>query len=152
MFIRWIERPPKIPGRYETALSLILADTKRVDGTVRQRHIAYLGGITDRGIENLIHCCSFWDSVTAAFDELGDTVPPADRERFETDIADRVPRPSADAYKDAARQTAQRYGWESLSTGFKAVLADEAEQWKAHETRVRAEDAEMVISIMHGRR
>jgi hypothetical protein len=95
----------------------------------RRRHRSaaahrYLGGITDRGIENLIHCCSFWDSVTAAFDELGDAVPPADRERFETAIADRVPRPSADAYKDAARQTAQRYGWESLSEGFKAVLAE----------------------------
>jgi hypothetical protein len=48
-----------------------------------------------------------------------------DRQRFEKAIAARVPRPSPSAYKKAARQVAQRWGWTDLTDGFKAVLADE---------------------------
>src|SRR5215469_1274577 len=47
MFIRWIERPSKTPGVYTTSLSAILAESKRVDGRPRQRHIAYISGIQD---------------------------------------------------------------------------------------------------------
>ena len=139
MFIRWIERPSKTPGYDETALSLILAETRRIDGKPRQRHIAYLGGITDEQIANLVSRCYFWDSVNAAFHKLGNQVTADDRQRFEKAIAARVPRPLPAAYEKAARQTAQRLGWTRLSNGFKAVLADEADRWKAHEAKQTAE-------------
>ena len=144
MFIRWIERPSKTPGYDETALSLILAETKRIDGKPRQQHIAYLGGITDEQIANLVSRCYFWDSVNAAFDRLGNQVTADDRQRFEKVIAARVPRPSPSAYKKAARQVAQRWGWTDLTDGFKAVLADEADQWKARDGERAAELAAML--------
>src|SRR5262245_23010813 len=106
MFIRWIERPSKTPGYYDTSLSLILAESARIKGEPRQRHIAYLGGITRLGIDSHELRCYFWDGVTATFDRLGNRVTPADRKRFEAAIADRVPRPSAAAYRTAARRVA----------------------------------------------
>ena len=67
-----------------------------------------------------------------------------DRQRFEKAIAARVPRPSPSAYKKAARQVAQRWGWTDLTDGFKAVLADEADKWKARDGERAAELAAML--------
>jgi hypothetical protein len=137
MFLRWIERPSK-DGFDWTALSLILAESKRIDGKPRQRHIAYLGGIRDDEITDVGSRCIFWDSVRAAFDRLDNQIVPADRKRFEVAIAARVPRPSAKAYKTAARQAARQWGWTKLSDGFKTALADEAGKWLAHDAELRA--------------
>ena len=110
MFIRWIERPSKTPGYDATALSLILAETKRIDGKPRQRHLAYLGGITDDQIKSPGSRCTFWDSVTAAFERLGNQVTPSDRQRFEAAIAERVPCPSAKDYKAVERERHEHEG------------------------------------------
>jgi hypothetical protein len=110
MFIRWIERPSKTPGYDATALSVILAETKRIDGKPRQRHIAYLGGITDEQIKCPDSRCYFWDSVTAAFDRLGNQVMPSDRQRFEAAIAERVPCPSSEEHKVVERERHEHEG------------------------------------------
>jgi hypothetical protein len=148
VYKRWIERPPKTPGYYGTGLSLILAESARVNGKPRQRHIAYLGGITALDIENIVYRCHFWDSVSAAFNKLGNEVPPADRKRFEAAIADRVPRPSSAEYKAAARKIAQRYGWSRLSKEFKAALANEADKWKAREVQIAREVSAELAEVM----
>jgi hypothetical protein len=105
MFVRWIERPSKSEGLHFTALSALLVESKRINGVPRQRHIGYLGGITDEQIGDLQSRCYFWDQVVAAFDKLDAKVKPEDRLRFEAAIAARVPRPSADEY-DEYRATA----------------------------------------------
>src|SRR5262245_8907901 len=116
MFIRWISRlnAPIYFGdgddewRQDTSYSLILAESYRDKGKPRQRHIAYLGGITDYGIKHLSHRCDFWDQVTAAFDRLANRVPPEDRKRFEAAIATKVPRPSAQQRKAVTRERVKR--------------------------------------------
>jgi hypothetical protein len=146
MFIRWIERPHNLErhpyrseGSHGSGLSCILAETKRIKGKPKQRHLAYLGGIRTIGIANDFQRCFFWDSVTAAFDRLHNKVKPEDRKRFEAAIAARVPRPSASLYKATARKSAQRVGWSFLRPGFKTALADEADKWKAYEKKMNEE-------------
>jgi hypothetical protein len=146
MFIRWIERP-NYDGTY-TGLSVILAETKRVDGRPRQRHIAYLGGIAEQQISDLVSRCYFWDSVRAAFNKLDNQIAPADRQRFEIAIAKRVPRPSAKAYETAARRVARKLGWSKISDGFKTVLAAEADKWIEHEKEIKAADRAELIKLM----
>jgi hypothetical protein len=97
-------------------LSALLVESKRVNGKVRQRHIAYLGGISQSPMRNQStmriagrpsHARArlreysiderrrqFWDSVTAAFDKLEGQIDPDERKRFEAIIAKRVPRPT----------------------------------------------------------
>ena len=124
MFIRWIERPSK-DGHDFTAMSAILAESKRVNGKPRQRHIAYLGGITDDAIEHLGSRYDFWNQVTAAFDKLDNQVTPSDRQRFETAIAARVPRPTADEHARVIRERAQheREREEGMGDLMRRVLA-----------------------------
>jgi hypothetical protein len=112
MFIRWITRlnvTPDADGRQDTAYSLVLAESRRVKGKPKQRHIAYLGGINDHGIKQPSHRCEFWHQVTAAFDRLGNQVMPEDRKRFETAIAAKVPRPTAKQRNAYVREQAK---WE----------------------------------------
>jgi hypothetical protein len=52
--------------------------------------------------------------------------------------------PSATEYKKAARQAAQQVVWTRLSEGFKAVPADEADEWKAHQAERGKLTAELI--------
>lgn len=144
MFIRWQTRKrssSQFGSKYDengkrrkdTHHAAILVASARLGGNPVQRHIAYLGGITDSGIAILHQRCFFWDGITAAFDKLGGKVSAADRKRFETAIAAKVPRPSKKEYKAAARESAQNIGWKYLTEEFKAALADEADKWQDHE-------------------
>jgi hypothetical protein len=114
MFIRWQSRERRRPKfdpwtEPDTHWSVILAETKRIDGQPRQEHIACLGSITDSDF--------FWDDITAAFDKLSKKVKPEDRKRFESALAVKMPRPSAEEYKGAARNSAQSFGWKFPTAG-----------------------------------
>jgi hypothetical protein len=145
MFIRWQSRERSWPqfGVWhdengerrpdDTHHRAILVEAVRVNGKPVQRHIAYLGGITESAISVPVQRCYFWDHITDQFDKLGKKISPADRKRLEKAIAAKVPRPTAKQYKDTARETVRTLGWgKFLHKGFKAVLADEADQWQGH--------------------
>jgi hypothetical protein len=106
--------------------TLVETKRERVNGQPRQRHIAYLGSISEARSKILVQRCHFWDHVADRLDNLGNRI--TNREQIETAIAKKVPRPSAAEYKEAARNRAEKVGWEALTDRQKAVLEDEAEQ------------------------
>jgi hypothetical protein len=70
----------------------ILVENVRIDGKPTQRHVAYLGGITESGIEIVAQRCFFWDKVRERLDAL--RLTDADRRQIEATVAERVPRPT----------------------------------------------------------
>ena len=124
MFIRWQKRTRKSPafgmhyGRrggisfreVEGRLQIpdvhwraILVESCRVDGKPRQRHIAYLGGITESAIE--LHVPNqrgfFWNEVMDRLDKLDNHIDKDERTKIEATIAKRVPRLSEKEKKQA---------------------------------------------------
>ena len=67
------------------------------------------------------------DRVTEKLDRLGNRITAAEREKIETAIAKRVPRPTAAEYKDIARKSAQLLGWSWITDEQRAALQGEAE-------------------------
>jgi hypothetical protein len=133
MFIRWQVHKSAAQIYYkrrEVSFRAVLAETKRVNGVPRQRHIAYLGSITEEYTQVLAQRCYFWDKVTTKLKALSWRIPPATMPKLEAALAVKVPRPSKKEYKKAARECARLLGWKWLSKGFKAALADEADRWK----------------------
>jgi hypothetical protein len=127
MFVRWQSRTRECYFPYgDITWTAILAETKRVNGQPRQRHLAYLGSMSEERSKILVQRCDFWDQIVDRLNKLGNRI--TDREQIETAIAKKVPRPSAAEYKEAARNRAEKVGWEELTDRQKAVLEDEAEQ------------------------
>jgi hypothetical protein len=103
MFVRWQKRKLLRPvfGRgQDVHWSAILVESRRVDGKPRPCHVVYLGGITDSAIEIDAQRCHFWDRISARLDALGNRITPADRNKIEAVIADKVSRPTPAQYKD----------------------------------------------------
>jgi hypothetical protein len=115
MFLRWQKRKRRsraFGGRgNDTHWAAILAESARVDGEPRQRHIAYLGGITDSAIEVAAQRAFFWQEVTQLLDHLANRVLKDDRAQIEEAIAEKVPRLTRQEYDECiARRTALGIG------------------------------------------
>ena len=133
MFIRWQssqgQKSQSSPdGILDIGWTAILAESYSVDGDPRSRLIAYLGSITESSIKIDPQRCHFWDRVTRALDRLGDQVSDDDRAQIEAAIAVKVPRPSLAEYRDIARDSARKLGWDFLTEAQQAVLRDEAKE------------------------
>jgi hypothetical protein len=99
MFIRWQSRKRGSPafgymGRPDVHWAAILVEAYRTDGKPAQRHVAYLGGITESAIEHCAQRCYFWNGVTETLNRLGNRIPPDERLRIESRLAGRVPLPT----------------------------------------------------------
>ena len=133
MFIRWQSRKRNRPqfGGYDEAddvrWTAVVAETRRVNGKPQQRHVAYLGSITDSAMKIDVQRCHFWDQISARLDALGNQVRATDRNKLEAAIADKVPRLTPAQYKEAARRSARLIGWEWITEPQRAALQDEAE-------------------------
>lgn len=152
MFVRWQSRKRRRPaygywgrqlhsGRYwayarkgtseqDVHWKAVLVESVRVNGNPTQRHIAVLGGITDSAIEFTAQRCHFWDRVIERLDRLGNQITVDDRRRIEAQVANKVPRPTPDEYKAAARRSASSIGWDFLTDAQRTALQDEAAQWQ----------------------
>jgi hypothetical protein len=133
MFVRWQSRQRNRAvfgpyGKGDVRWRVVLVESARVNGKPRQRHICYLGSVTESAIKLLIQRCHFWDKVGERLDRLGNQITTADRDRIEAVISEKVPRPSPAEYKDAARDAARIIGWEFLTDRQRAALEDEADQ------------------------
>ena len=113
MFVRWQSRHPSRyhrESRTEVRWTAILAESKRVNGTPRQRHIATLGSITlaltPRPVGEIHARCAFWETATKRLDQLANQVSVDDRERVEAALAEKVPRPLAAEYLKGAQLAA----------------------------------------------
>jgi len=141
MFVRWQERRrqgTKYNRVDTTQLRAVLVESVRVDGKPTQRHVAYLGSITDSGIEILAQRCFFWVHVTERLDRLGNQITVEDRQRIEAAVAEKVPRPTPDERVASARDCAELFGWEDLSDRERALLKDEAGQWEGKDGSLAA--------------
>ena len=69
----------------------ILVERVRVEGRSTQRHVAYLGGVTDSAIEIAAQRMFFWDDVKQRLDRLSNRITAEDRKRIEAAIAAKVP-------------------------------------------------------------
>ena len=69
----------------------ILVERVRVEGRPTQRHVAYLGGVTDSAIEIAAQRMFFWDDVKQRLDRLSNRITAEDRKRIEAAIAAKVP-------------------------------------------------------------
>jgi hypothetical protein len=115
MFVRWQTRTRRARAfgrdpRTDTHWAAILAESQRIDGKPTQRHIAYLGGITESAIELPAQRAFFWKEVTQQLDEL--EVSEDDRARIEAAVEAKVPRLSRREYNE------QLIRWDGLDMDF----------------------------------
>jgi hypothetical protein len=105
MFVRWQKRKrnSRAFGRgrvTDTHWAASLVESVRVDGKPTQRHVAYLTGITDSGIEIAAQRAFFWQKATEQLDRLANRISKDDRARIEDLIEKRVPRLTRKEYDD----------------------------------------------------
>jgi hypothetical protein len=95
MFIRWQKRlrGPR-SGKTDVHWGAVLIEAVRVDGKPRQRYVAYLGGLTEQGIEDVRQRCRFWDRANARLHALSHRLTDQDRNRIVAKLATRVPIPT----------------------------------------------------------
>jgi hypothetical protein len=101
MFIRWQKRERWGWGRnkpVDVHWGAVLIQAVRVDGKPRQRHVAYLGSFTERGIESVHQRGWFWDRVTARLDAPSNRLTDEDRNRIITELAAKVLVPTRQEY------------------------------------------------------
>jgi hypothetical protein len=143
MFIRWQSRKRTKPafGRYrdadgnrlsDTHWQAVLVESKRVDGKPRQQHVASIVGFSESQTKIDMQRCYIWKTVDERLKRLSNRITQADRERIEAAVAARVPRPTPEEEKEAARGKARDLGWKYLSEEHQALLADEKEQLLAN--------------------
>jgi hypothetical protein len=125
MFIRWRSRKRRVPqfGGYGKQLrsgpdyayersgkseqdvhwSAIIIESARVEGKPKQRHVAYLGGITESAIDIGAQRAWFWVDVMRRLDGLANRVSKDDRARIEAAVGKKVPRPTVAEFEEIVR-------------------------------------------------
>jgi hypothetical protein len=120
MYLRWQtrKRQSRAFGRKtgpDVHWAAIIVESKRVGGKPTQRHVAYLGGITESAIAVLHQRCWFWEGIVRRLDGLGKRMSSADRRRIEAVVAQKVPRPTKKEYERCARDI-KAYGIDRAPT------------------------------------
>ena len=107
MYVRWQSRKQALSK--DVRRTAIAVESERVDGRPTQRHVAYLGGISESAINTLAGQCRFWLDVTNKLDSLGRRMTAEDRESIKEALAERVSRPR-DTQMSAFIQARERLG------------------------------------------
>ena len=111
MYVQWQSRKFNKNTRWrkrgDVHWRAILIENVRVDGKSTQRHIAYLGGITERNIahEKPAHRIYFWNGVEQKLAVLNFSAK--ERNAIVQVIAKRVPRVTSRQYQQHARVSAK---------------------------------------------
>ena len=103
MFVRWQKRTRRSRAfgrdpRTNTHWAAILAESQRLVGKPTERHVAYLGGITDSAIELAAQRAFFWKEVAQQLDQWA--LPKDDRARIEAAVESKVPRLTRREYNE----------------------------------------------------
>jgi hypothetical protein len=125
MFLRWQSRKARAPWPskgLETRWTAVLVRAIRIDGKPRQRATSLATFERNSQCRHLI-----WDRITKKLDQL----QPANREKIEKAIAKKLPRPTLEHYKEAARDRVAIVGWDYITDQERLCLQDEAAQWQA---------------------
>jgi hypothetical protein len=94
---------------------VILVESVRADSKPRQRHVAYLGGITESAIQITAQRRYFWEAVLDGLDRLHNRMSIADRRKIEAAIALKVPRLTREEHEACIADTAQILGRDWVS-------------------------------------
>ncbi len=110
MFVRWIPRNREIyrswHGDDVTHWRALLVENRRVNGKVRQRHLAYLAGFHEGSLRVPAQRLHLWDKITQRFDGLGAHISPAQRVAIEETMRKRIgPPPTAEERIEINRNT-----------------------------------------------
>jgi hypothetical protein len=101
MFVRWQSRRRQRSafGNRDGDVNwkAILVDGGRVDGAPTYRHVAYLGSITESGIEIPAQRRFFWARVLEQLDKLDSRVSAQERQRIIAAVARKVAGPPTQA-------------------------------------------------------
>lgn len=92
-----------------------LVESRRVNGKPKQTHVAYLGSMTESGIEIPCWRGYFWEKVTAHLDRLGNRMTPDERKTIEAAIAEKV-SPISKEELEECRHLAD-LAWAALTNG-----------------------------------
>jgi hypothetical protein len=118
MFVRWRKRairPTYWQKKGDTGWSATLVEAKRIDGKVKQVHVAYLGGIRQHhlggGRNNLAWRDGFWSRAKACLDDLGDRINREERKSIEAVLAEKVRPLSKAERKESERKEAEARAW-----------------------------------------
>ena len=109
MFVRWKRRKKAVTKRWRRprrrsdagdSLYCVLVESRRVNGTPRQKVLCYLGSLDEGDREKLWLRVDFWDAVSAKLDRL--QLTRRERAKIEESIGFvvlRVPDEEASAFK-----------------------------------------------------
>jgi hypothetical protein len=116
MYIRWQKRKRRTAWSYDHRNGdgdihhcAILAQSVRINGKPTQRHVAYLVGFTESQAKVLPQRCHCWNKIRTVLDRVGDAISLKGRQRIESEIAARLPRPNKREYAQFRRD--QRELW-----------------------------------------
>jgi hypothetical protein len=140
--------------------SAVLVESVRVGGRPQQRHLAWLGSITESGIAIVHQRCWFWDSVMERLHQLSNKVDEQDRKRIIEAIAKKVPMPTREEYEACHRdhqvlwdmeKPLPEHGLYELPADFKAVLAAALEAAQAEPSRPAPDHKDEEIARLKAR-
>jgi hypothetical protein len=113
MFVRWRFRRFQYhddPHHYffnSGRLNATLIENRRVDGEVKQQHIAFLGSaVVRKGNMQVGYRDCFWRSANKRLDELADRIGPEERQRIEAALLERVSPPTDEEREEEAASLA----------------------------------------------
>ena len=83
-----------------------MIENRRVNGMLKQHHVAYLIGFTESAAAIVHQRCHLWDDITERLDNLN----VENRAEIEAKIAVKLPRPTRAEYKRVERDIANLPG------------------------------------------
>ena len=86
----------------------ILVESYREDGKPRQRHVGYLGGITESRATIVNHRGHFWVDAMEKLDRMADRISDRERAAIEAKLAEKVP-PLTEAEIEGAVGSLEKY-------------------------------------------
>jgi hypothetical protein len=123
MYVRWQSRKRrraafgKRKERGDVHWRAILVENERINGKPTQRHIAYLGGITESAIATPPQCRWFWEGVMKKLNEL--SLPRAYQRRIIAAVAKKVGAPPTAAQcRRHDRELLRKYGIKPKPSAF----------------------------------
>jgi hypothetical protein len=112
MYIRWQSRKLKRTrwGRStgsDTSWSVIVVESRRIDGKPTKQHVAYLGSYVESGGSLVTRRIEFWDAVAERLQQLNNRISADDRKKIEAAIALKVRQPTPEERRIAKQRSAE---------------------------------------------
>jgi hypothetical protein len=121
--------PTVVP--YRLLVSMI--ENVRVDGKVRQQHIADLGAIDRHALPSLASRLAFWHELDARLVRLSNRIEADAITKVQESIHARIPRPTSDEI--AAHEVEQ---WQKLHAGYQRLVDNRLESIADYEVIIAA--------------